>query len=124
MRTDRPAAFSMGLLIAAACSNAAVPASPQAGTSSPSSVRLTAADVTTIWPMPVDEAQRDTLLAATSVGRHGELLPASLYQLPVLDERDGTTDPQADRTRLRVVAMRFEPCRSSFAPPEDPSCVN
>jgi hypothetical protein len=78
-----------------------------------------------IWPMPVDRAQLDSMLAATSMGAHGELLPASLYDVPILDERDDTvTDAKADRGRLRVVAARFEPCRNSFASANEPSCVN
>jgi hypothetical protein len=65
------------------------------------------------------------MLAATSIGGHGELLPANLYEAPVLDERDGSvTDPKQDRERLRVVAARFEPCRGSFGPPTDAACVN
>ena len=90
-----------------------------------SAVQLSASDVTTIWPMPSSEAQRDTMLAATSTGRYGELLPAALYQVPILDERDpAATDAQADRARLRVVAARFEPCRGSFGSPDEASCTN
>jgi hypothetical protein len=78
-----------------------------------------------IWPLPADAAKRDTMLAATSMGTHGELLPAALYQVPILDERDSAvTDPKLDRERLRVVAARFEPCRGSFGSPTDPSCIN
>jgi hypothetical protein len=75
--------------------------------------------------MPTDDTQRDSMLAATSIGGHGELLPAALYEVPVLDERDDTvTDAKGDRARLRVVAVRFEPCRGSFGSPHDASCVN
>ena len=88
-------------------------------------VSLTPSDVTMIWPMPADDAQRDTMIAATTAGAHGELLPAALYQLPILDERDwGIKDPLMDRPRLRVVAARLDPCFASFAPPTDPACIN
>jgi hypothetical protein len=88
-------------------------------------VELTPADVTMVWPMPADEAQRDSMLAATSQGKHGELLPLAMYQAPVLDERDfAVKDPKVDHGRLRVVAARLDPCFASFAPPQDLSCVN
>jgi hypothetical protein len=124
-------AVVIALSVSVACSKSGPTASPGAGTATPPSivatgtVRLTASDVTMIWPMPADAAQRDTMLAATSMGGHGELLPANLYDVPLLDERDSTvTNPKEDRARLRVVAARFEPCRGSFGPPTDPACLN
>ena len=121
------------LVLAAACGNATPPGAPPAPTpttpntpSAPSApIRLTPTDVTLIWPLPTDTTQLDSMLAATSAGAHGELLPASLYEVPILDERDDSvTDAKADRARLRVVAARFEPCRNSFGSPHDASCVN
>src|SRR5215207_2196741 len=113
----------IALLMLAGCGNKP-PAQPEtvaSGTTpnaAPTKVRLTPTDVTVIWPLPRDATQRDSMLAATSMGAHGELLPETLYDCPVLDERDfEVTDPKVDRTRLRVVAMRFEPCRNSFGPP-------
>jgi hypothetical protein len=100
-------------------------AAPTGPATPPAALRLTATDVTMIWPLPTDPAQLDSMLAATSTGGHGELLPANLYAVPVLDERDvAATDPKADRARLRVVAARFEPCRGSFGSPHEASCVN
>jgi hypothetical protein len=121
------------VLLAAACGNSppAAPSSPVApvapgpGGPAASSAELSASDVTTIWPLPTSEAQRDSMLTASSVGRHGELLPERVYAVPVLDERDrSASDPHADRARLRVVAARFEPCRASFGSAQDPDCVN
>lgn len=109
-----------------ACSHPAPPP-PAAAAPAAAAARITLApsDVTTVWPMPASETERDAMLAATSVGRFGELLPASLYAVPVLDERDpAATDPHAERARLRVVAARFEPCRGSFGSAQETSCVN
>jgi hypothetical protein len=114
--------------IAVACSQPPTHGTAQSPAPVPAgggAVTLAASDVTIIWPLPADEAQRDSLIAATSVGKYGELVPASAYDVPVLDERDATaTDGQHERARLRVVAARFEPCRGSFAAATDPSCVN
>lgn len=120
--------ITLGWIVAAACSApASAPVAPgePAPTSTTTPITLTPADVTMIWPMPRDAAGRDAMIAATATGGHGELLPAAHYKVPVLDERDWEVkDPQVDRTRLRVVAARLDPCFASFAPPTDPSCVN
>jgi len=94
----------------------------QTGSGSGAVPTLTAFDVTTVWPLPRNQAEYDSMLTASSAGAHGELLPAEVYKVPQLDERDTTKAP--DRERLRVVAARFEPCRGSFGPPTDPACVN
>ncbi|HEY5944638.1 MAG TPA: hypothetical protein VIV40_04065 [Kofleriaceae bacterium] len=121
------------VMLAAACGKSppaaplspSSPVAPGSGTTAASTAELGPNDVTMIWPMPANEAQRDSLLSASSVGAYGELLPDRVYAVPVLDERDATTtDPHADRARLRVVAARFEPCRASFGSAEDPDCVN
>jgi hypothetical protein len=107
--------------------SAAIPGTPAALTTPPPTtpVALHAADVTMIWPLPTTDAEREHMLAATTVGAHGELLPAALYKLPVLDERDyAVKDPAVDRARLRVVAARLDPCFASFAAPTEPSCIN
>src|SRR5689334_8076284 len=84
MVIERPVVVVL-MLASFACSKSAPTSSQGAGTAMPPSVgaigtaRLTASDVTMIWPMPADAAQRDTMLAATSMGGHGELLPANLY---------------------------------------------
>ena len=122
--------IKLGWLVAlsTACSTPApVPIAP--GEPAPATpakpIALTAADVTMIWPMPRDAAGRDAMIAATTAGGHGELLPAAHYKVPVLDERDWEVkDPQIDRTRLRVVAARLDPCFASFVAPTDASCVN
>jgi len=112
-----------GCLALVACSKAAP--SEQADSTTATGPALTASDVTMIWPLPKNAAQRDTMIAATSFGQFGELLPASAYNVPVLDERDpAAKDPSADRERLRVVSARFEPCRGSFGPPDASACVN
>jgi hypothetical protein len=114
----------LGCLAVVACSKSA-PNQQTGGAGAPSAPELTASDVTIIWPLPKNAAERDTMIAATSVGTHGELLPAGAYKVPVLDERDSTVkDPAAERERLRVVSARFEPCRGSFGPPADSTCVN
>jgi hypothetical protein len=94
----------------------------QTGTATVAAPTLTAFDVTTVWPLPKNTAEYDAMLAATSKGTHGELLPAEVYTVPRLDERD--TTKASDRERLRVVAARFEACRGSFGPPTDDACVN
>src|SRR5688572_7771530 len=106
----------ISLFVLAACGNAAPTTQGAAPTPTPAAPAvLRATDVT----------QRDSMLAATSVGGHGELLPANLYEVPLLDQRDGSvTDPKQDRQRLRVVAARYEPCRGSFGSPTEASCVN
>jgi hypothetical protein len=101
------------------------PSAPGAAATPLRAVTLTPADVTMIWPLPATQEQNDSMLRATSPGAHGELLPADLYEIPVLDQRDwAVKDPLVDRARLRVVAARLDPCFASFAKPDDPSCVN
>ena len=122
MHRHRLAALILALVSASTASCARKPALPAA---SPAPVTLAAEDVTLIWPLPADGAQRDAMLGASSRGAHGELLPAGFYPLPVLDERDwAVKDPLEDRARLRVVAARLDPCFASFAGPRDPSCVS
>lgn len=60
-----------------------------------------ASDVTTIWPLPVNAAQLDTMLAATSMGAHGELLPAQLYQMLVRTANDTSAVLQQMNTLLQ-----------------------
>ncbi|HEY5937733.1 MAG TPA: hypothetical protein VIU61_23960 [Kofleriaceae bacterium] len=122
--------ITLGWIVALlfACSTPApVPSAPgePAPTPTTTPITVTAADVTMIWPMPRDATGRDAMIAATAAGGHGELLPASHYKVPVLDARDwDVKEPQVDRTRLRVVAARLDPCFASFVPPTDASCVN
>src|SRR5687768_516530 len=100
----------LACLAVAACGKSA----PEHSTAAPTAPRLAPSDVTIIWPLPKDAAGRGAMLAASSVGRHGELLPATAYEVPILDGRDtAAKDPAADRGRLRVVSARFEPCRGS-----------
>lgn len=112
------ALLSLALL---ACNSKSEPRK-QTGPAGPAAPTLTAFDVTTVWPLPKNSAEYSSMLAPTSTGAHGELLPVDTYKVPQLDERDATKAP--DYERLRVVAARFEPCRGSFGSPSDATCNN
>jgi hypothetical protein len=76
-------------------------------------------DVSFLYPLPQFPA-RDGLLAMTSSGDQGSLLPSMLFaQLPTLFE--GVDNPTLYNA-LRVVSLRVDPCFPGSTPPAPPVC--
>lgn len=73
-------------------------------------------DVSILFPLPPTVAERDALLAATSAGPRGEILPARVYSAAGGMLAVGG---QVDLAELRVVAMRLDPCFAVTSPPLD-----
>jgi hypothetical protein len=86
-------------------------------------------DVSILFPLPSDAADIDNLLAASSSGAMGTLLPSKLYAKAgaisgsTLPDAGCESEPcppppvgSASYSDLRVVAMRIDPCFASLAP--------
>jgi hypothetical protein len=71
-------------------------------------------DVSLLFPLPTTLAERDgNMLAASSVGPRGALLPGSAYDAV---GRIIALSQEAPIESLRVVAMRLDPCFAVLAP--------
>jgi hypothetical protein len=82
-------------------------------------------DVSLLFPLPASENELAAgLLAASTQGERGQLLPESLYQGvgPIAGSTgDGLpgSQPVARYEDLRIVALRLDPCFASLQPPAD-----
>lgn len=138
----RVAVYSSTLAILAACSSGA-PGSDDGAVQGTEELNekkaLGMTDVTILWPLPKTMDQFDDLLAPSSEGDQGELLPADLFaQLaplpsPPMITFDGKPqDPKralfadwADSfSLLRVVGVRLDPCFGQSQNMGASSCMN
>lgn len=109
----RGVALALGL---GACSAAAPP------------IEVANTDVTLVYPLP-KAAELDLMLAATSSGAFGELVPAEAFaKLPgPLDPRPGaatTERGEAGRAKLRLVGARLDPCFADLGDTPAARCQN
>lgn len=94
-------------------------------------------DVTIVYPLP-DESTMDHLLAASSEGERGELLPGQLYDQLLAIAAPPTIDAQGNEvamdrplleafeselSNLRVVGVRIDPCHGQSSYDYTESCV-
>jgi hypothetical protein len=90
-------------------------------------IAATLDDVSILFPLPVNEADRANLLSASSSGARGALLPEEAYtkagsiggsDIPQTQTADGvqTGVPFARYPDLRVVAARLDPCFADMHP--------
>lgn len=94
--------------------DAAVDAAPDAPITG---AALQVNDVSILWPLPSSVAERDEgLLAATSTGPRGAIVPEVVYTTAGGMLAFGGQVAHSD---LRVVAMRLDPCFAQTAPPLD-----
>ncbi len=68
-------------------------------------------DATVVYPLPRAAAEMAHMLAPDTAGAGGRLLPLKYWQrLPVLNQGES---PELTYRKLRVVALRFDPCFES-----------
>ncbi len=110
MQLARIVPLALALALDACSAGGPAPApSPTVPTNLPTSTsKLDPNDLSVLVPLPKTEPEIGELLAATSVGLRGELLPADAFtkemnELTLYPEYNG-------RDKLRVVAVRFDPC--------------
>jgi len=85
-------------------------------------------DLTTVYPLAKSQKELGGYLTATSAGARGQLLPKALYS-PLFPDPAPTHAVGADTVmsydKLRVVAVRFDPCFAQIGDITDPStCDN
>jgi hypothetical protein len=84
-------------------------------------------DVTIVMPLAKTQTELDAYLPATGAGAKGVLLPQAIYTAKFPDPGHGGVggDVQMQYAKLRVVAVRFDPCFAQIGPITDPSsCQN
>jgi hypothetical protein len=85
-------------------------------------------DVSILLPLAKNQGELDSYLTATSKGVEGELIPKAIYESAVGTYgtlQVGGTPAAPDRTKLRLVAIRFDPCFAAVGPsPDDAACEN
>lgn len=122
LRTWAPRAQVGLLFILCGCGDAPPAATP------PAPDQATSADVTIIYPLP-QSGDLGGLLAGTASGAAGELVPAGVFGLVPgpLDPRPGRATSgrgEAVRSRLRLMAVRIDPCFASRGEVPDAQCKN
>lgn len=118
--TDAPASPDAPLALdggtADGAPDAAVDGAPDAGVDAPAITgdTLQLNDVSQLFPLATSAIERDVaMLAATSAGPRGPLLPSAVYGAVGPIQAFGSEQAVAS---LRVVAMRLDPCFADLAP--------
>lgn len=132
LRTVAVAALTLATFAACAAGDAEdADSSEDAVTRRPELAQMN--DVSILLPLAKTQAEIDTgYLKASSAGARGALLPDTLYTTATGERRtdpSGPLPPGADAglswDRLRVVAMRIDPCFANIGPITNPaSCKN
>lgn len=113
----RRALVFLGLAGLAACAEAPADDTSTSSEAVSAHVKVQANDVSFLFPLG------DGLLTPDDLGRGGALLPADVYGKASAEGEGGI--PGVERSRLRLVSMRLDPCFATLKPiAETPVCEN